>query len=100
MTSLTLRRFFCFNAATASASSSFSTSSKKKSLVFLGSPEVSFIYACKCIHKSECSILDLFQVSATVLDALFNASAEPNSSFEVLHENSEFSFSLFLYLNY
>ncbi|XP_021891393.1 uncharacterized protein LOC110809779 [Carica papaya] len=61
MTSLTLRRFFCFNAATASASSSFSTSSKKKSLVFLGSPEV----------------------SATVLDALFNASAEPNSSFEV-----------------
>ncbi|XWS30787.1 hypothetical protein CRYUN_Cryun23aG0019700 [Craigia yunnanensis] len=66
-----LRRFFCFNAAssssvTASSSSSSSSSStttptsKKKSLVFWGSP----------------------QVSATILDALFNASAAP-SSFEV-----------------
>ncbi|KAK2652409.1 hypothetical protein Ddye_012265 [Dipteronia dyeriana] len=52
--SMVLRRFFCFNATTASAS-------KKKPLVFLGSP----------------------QVSATVLDALFNASSAPTSSFEV-----------------
>ncbi|KAL5743403.1 hypothetical protein ACOSP7_026256 [Xanthoceras sorbifolium] len=52
--SMMLRRFFCFNATTASAS-------KKKPLVFLGSP----------------------QVSATVLDALFNASSAPTSSFEV-----------------
>ncbi|TXG69980.1 hypothetical protein EZV62_004915 [Acer yangbiense] len=53
---LVSRRFFCFNATTASASAS-----KKKPLVFLGSP----------------------QVSATVLDALFNASSAPTSSFEV-----------------
>ncbi|KHG07181.1 Methionyl-tRNA formyltransferase [Gossypium arboreum] len=61
-----LRRFFCFNAAASSSSITPSSStttitSKKKSLVFLGSP----------------------QVSATVLDALFNASAAPSSSFEV-----------------
>nr|AKF43279.1 protein pigment defective 194 [Hypseocharis bilobata] len=56
--SLTLRRFFCFNV---SASASASTSSKKKPVVFLGSP----------------------QVSATVLDALLNSSASPNSNFEV-----------------
>ncbi|KAJ9173015.1 hypothetical protein P3X46_016193 [Hevea brasiliensis] len=57
--SLMLRRFFCFNApASASAAS---TSSKKKPLVFLGSP----------------------QVSTTVLDALFNASSAPNSIFEI-----------------
>ncbi|GKV47127.1 hypothetical protein SLEP1_g54050 [Rubroshorea leprosula] len=58
--SMMLRRFFCFNAASTPAASSASTS-KKKPLVFLGSP----------------------QVSATVLDALFNAAAAPNSSFEV-----------------
>ncbi|XVE72170.1 hypothetical protein DITRI_Ditri11bG0017200 [Diplodiscus trichospermus] len=56
-----LRRFFCFNAASSSSVTASSSSSKKKSLVFLGSP----------------------QVSATVLDALFNASASPGSSFEV-----------------
>lgn len=59
-----LRRFLCFNAASSSsvtATSSPCTSSKKKSLVFLGSP----------------------QVSATVLDALFSASVAPSSSFEV-----------------
>uniref|UniRef100_A0A2P2K7M3 methionyl-tRNA formyltransferase n=1 Tax=Rhizophora mucronata TaxID=61149 RepID=A0A2P2K7M3_RHIMU len=56
--SLMLRRFSCcYNAATATSSSS----NNKKPLVFLGSP----------------------QVSATVLDALFNASAAPNSIFEV-----------------
>ncbi|XP_017974130.1 PREDICTED: methionyl-tRNA formyltransferase isoform X1 [Theobroma cacao] len=60
--SLMLRRFFCFNAASSSSVAAVSSStSKKKSLVFLGSP----------------------QVSATVLDALFNASAAPSSSFEV-----------------
>ncbi|KAE8708052.1 Formyltransferase, putative isoform 2 [Hibiscus syriacus] len=59
-----LRRFFCINAAASSSvapTSSSSITSKKKSLVFLGSP----------------------QVSATVLDALFNASASPSSSFEI-----------------
>ncbi|GMI85537.1 pigment defective 194 [Hibiscus trionum] len=59
-----LRRFFCFNAAASSSvapSSAAAITSKKKSLVFLGSP----------------------QVSATVLDALFNASAAPSSSFEI-----------------
>lgn len=56
--SLMLRRFCCFNTAT---SSSLSSCSKKKSLVFLGSP----------------------QVSTTVLDALFNASTVPDSLFEV-----------------
>ncbi|KAK8546599.1 hypothetical protein V6N12_027375 [Hibiscus sabdariffa] len=60
-----LRRFFCFNAAASSSvapsSSAAAITSKKKSLVFLGSP----------------------QVSATVLDALFNASAESSSSFEI-----------------
>ncbi|KAK8639275.1 hypothetical protein V6N13_137663 [Hibiscus sabdariffa] len=58
-----LRRLFYINAAKSSSvahSSSASITSKKKSLVFLGSP----------------------QVSATVLDALFNASAAA-SSFEV-----------------
>ncbi|GAV75824.1 Formyl_trans_N domain-containing protein/Formyl_trans_C domain-containing protein [Cephalotus follicularis] len=55
--SFTLRRFFCFNATTASAFAS----PKKKSLVFLGSP----------------------LVSTTVLDALFNASTAPDSVFEV-----------------
>ncbi|KAK8541743.1 hypothetical protein V6N12_014370 [Hibiscus sabdariffa] len=57
-----LRRLFYINAAKSSSvahSSSASITSKKKSLVFLGSP----------------------QVSATVLDALFNASAAA-SSFE------------------
>ncbi|XP_022771952.1 uncharacterized protein LOC111314651 isoform X4 [Durio zibethinus] len=57
-----LRRFFCFNSASSSSVTTFSsTNSKKMSLVFFGSP----------------------QVSATVLDALFNASAAPSSSFEV-----------------
>ncbi|KDP22660.1 hypothetical protein JCGZ_02502 [Jatropha curcas] len=56
--SLMLRRFFCFNATPSAVASS---SPKKKSLVFLGSP----------------------QVSTTVLDALFNASSAPNSIFEV-----------------
>ncbi|OMO73409.1 hypothetical protein COLO4_27119 [Corchorus olitorius] len=61
--SLMLRRFFCFNVASSSSSitASSSAASNKKSLVFLGSP----------------------QVSATVLDALFNASAAPSASFEV-----------------
>ncbi|KAL6286745.1 hypothetical protein ACE6H2_011135 [Prunus campanulata] len=63
--SLVFRRFWCFNAATSSSSSSASSilcfASNKKPLVFLGSP----------------------QVSATVLDALLNASTAPDSLFEV-----------------
>lgn len=62
--SLMLRRFFTLN-ATSSSSSSCSASlkppSKRKQLVFLGSP----------------------QVSAAVLDDLFNASTAPDSMFEV-----------------
>ncbi|XP_059670950.1 uncharacterized protein LOC132316495 [Cornus florida] len=57
--SLMLRRFCCFNATF--SSSALNPSSKKKQLVFLGSP----------------------QVSASVLDALFNASSSPGSLFEV-----------------
>ncbi|KAF4377424.1 hypothetical protein G4B88_026377 [Cannabis sativa] len=59
-----LRRFCCFSASTSSFPSyplSFSSNTKKKPLVFLGSP----------------------QVSTAVLDALLNASASPQSSFEV-----------------
>ncbi|KAK4557405.1 hypothetical protein RGQ29_007243 [Quercus rubra] len=56
--SLMLRRFCCFNT---SSSSSLNSCSKKKPLVFLGSP----------------------QVSTTVLDALFNASTAPDSLFQV-----------------
>ncbi|XP_031259441.1 uncharacterized protein LOC116117570 isoform X1 [Pistacia vera] len=60
--SLMLRRFFCFNASSSSSSATTTAcASKKKPLVFLGSP----------------------QVSATVLDALFNASSSPTSHFEV-----------------
>ncbi|KAJ8759412.1 hypothetical protein K2173_006932 [Erythroxylum novogranatense] len=62
--SLTLRRLFCCNSQVSRAtpvSFSSSSSSNKKRLVFLGSP----------------------QVSTTVLDALFNASSAPNSEFEV-----------------
>ncbi|XP_075640026.1 uncharacterized protein LOC142611777 isoform X2 [Castanea sativa] len=55
--SLMLRRFCCFN----TSSSSLNSCSKKKPLVFLGSP----------------------QVSTTVLDALFNASTAPDSLFQV-----------------
>ncbi|KAL1223163.1 Formyltetrahydrofolate deformylase 2 [Cardamine amara subsp. amara] len=54
-----LRRFICYNAS--STVSSLAPSPKKKPLIFLGSP----------------------QVSVTVLEALFNASASPNSFFEV-----------------
>ncbi|KAI9085565.1 hypothetical protein K1719_032408 [Acacia pycnantha] len=54
-----IRRFCCLQSATSPPS--LSLSSKKKSLVFLGSP----------------------QVSATVLDALFNASSASDSLFEV-----------------
>ncbi|KAM5558194.1 hypothetical protein ABKV19_020089 [Rosa sericea] len=59
-----LRQFLCFNASPPSASSSilcFSSNRNRKPLVFLGSP----------------------QVSATVLDALLNASGAPDSLFEV-----------------
>ncbi|KAJ0098780.1 hypothetical protein Patl1_21338 [Pistacia atlantica] len=60
--SLMLRRFFCFNVSSSSSSATTTAcASKKKPLVFLGSP----------------------QVSATVLDALFNASSSPTSHFEV-----------------
>lgn len=60
--SLLIRRFFCFKAtATSSTTPSAFAVAKKKPLVFLGSP----------------------QVSATVLDALFNASSSPDSIFEV-----------------
>ncbi|XP_048230588.1 methionyl-tRNA formyltransferase isoform X2 [Ricinus communis] len=59
--SLMLRRFRCFNSASVAAVPCASSTSKKKPLVFLGSP----------------------QVSTTVLDALFNASSSPNSIFEV-----------------
>ncbi|VVA28530.1 PREDICTED: methionyl-tRNA formyltransferase [Prunus dulcis] len=58
--SLVFRRFWCFNAAT-SSSSTLCFASNKKPVVFLGSP----------------------QVSATVLDALLNASTAPDSLFEV-----------------
>ncbi|KAI9085545.1 hypothetical protein K1719_032388 [Acacia pycnantha] len=54
-----IRRFFCSQNATSPPS--LSLFSKKKSLVFLGSP----------------------QVSETVLDALFNASSASESLFEV-----------------
>ncbi|KAA8547750.1 hypothetical protein F0562_004179 [Nyssa sinensis] len=57
--SLMLRRFCCFNAIHSSSALNFST--KKKQLVFLGSP----------------------QVSAYVLDALLNASSVSDSLFEV-----------------
>ncbi|XP_024020369.1 uncharacterized protein LOC21399485 [Morus notabilis] len=63
--SLMLRRFCCFTTSTSSSSSSTlpisSNTTKKKQIVFLGSP----------------------QVSTTVLDALFNASTAPESSFQV-----------------
>ncbi|KAI7981645.1 Methionyl-tRNA formyltransferase [Camellia lanceoleosa] len=55
-----LRRFCCFN-ATHCLSSSANSSTQKKQLVFLGSP----------------------QVSASVLEALFDASSAPGSLFEV-----------------
>ncbi|CAI0548239.1 unnamed protein product [Linum tenue] len=55
---LMLRRFCCCNATVTPSSA---VSSQKKPLVFLGSPEV----------------------SATVLDSLFNASSKPDSTFEV-----------------
>lgn len=58
--SLMLRRFCCFN-STRCFSSAVNPSAKKKQLVFLGSP----------------------QVSASVLEALFNASSAPDSLFEV-----------------
>ncbi|KFK23016.1 hypothetical protein AALP_AAs60445U000100, partial [Arabis alpina] len=51
---LMLRRFICFNACATL------TCPKKKPLIFLGSP----------------------QVSVTVLEALLDASAAPNSSFQ------------------
>ncbi|XP_057972320.1 uncharacterized protein LOC131160541 [Malania oleifera] len=57
--SFMLRRFCCFNASI--SSSAVSPSFRKKPLVFLGSP----------------------QVSVTVLDALFNASAASDSLYEV-----------------
>ncbi|XP_039160799.1 uncharacterized protein LOC120289634 [Eucalyptus grandis] len=58
-----LRRFCCFGTAVcpSTSSSSSAPTAKKKPLVFLGSP----------------------QVSATVLDALFNAPSSPDSPFEV-----------------
>ncbi|XP_022948301.1 uncharacterized protein LOC111452018 isoform X1 [Cucurbita moschata] len=61
--SLFFRRFCCLHSATfpSSSSSSSSVFSKKKPLVFLGSP----------------------QVSTTVLDALFNASFAADAAFEV-----------------
>ncbi|MCD7456397.1 hypothetical protein HAX54_031629 [Datura stramonium] len=60
LSSSVMIRRFCSFSVTASSSPITSTS-KKKRLVFLGSP----------------------QVSASVLDALFNASASPDSLFEV-----------------
>ncbi|CAI0548238.1 unnamed protein product [Linum tenue] len=56
---LMLRRFCCCNATVTPSSA---VSSQKKPLVFLGSPEV----------------------SATVLDSLFNASSKPDSTFELM----------------
>ncbi|KAI8541920.1 hypothetical protein RHMOL_Rhmol08G0098000 [Rhododendron molle] len=58
--SLMLRRVFCFNSSRCFSSASI-PSPQKKQLVFLGSP----------------------QVSASVLEALFNASSAPDSLFEV-----------------
>ncbi|KAG5535368.1 hypothetical protein RHGRI_023209 [Rhododendron griersonianum] len=58
--SLMLRRVFCFNSTRCFSSASI-PSPQKKQLVFLGSP----------------------QVSASVLEALFNASSAPDSLFEV-----------------
>ncbi|GAY43793.1 hypothetical protein CUMW_077290 [Citrus unshiu] len=60
--SLMIRRFFCFKGpATSSTTPSAFSVSRKKPLVFLGSP----------------------QVSVNVLDTLFNASSSPDSIFEV-----------------
>ncbi|CAH9094661.1 unnamed protein product [Cuscuta epithymum] len=60
--SVMIRRFCCFSAASSPATTSVMKSiSKKNRLVFLGSP----------------------QVSVSVLDALFDAAATPDSSFEV-----------------
>ncbi|KAM7524260.1 hypothetical protein LguiA_014162 [Lonicera macranthoides] len=59
--SLMFRRFCCFSAASTSSITPSSTTNKKKQLVFLGSP----------------------QVSASVLDALFNAASASDSLFEV-----------------
>ncbi|CAK9150647.1 unnamed protein product [Ilex paraguariensis] len=64
LSSLMLRRFCCFGAISTSpsiASSPPNPAIKKKQLIFLGSP----------------------QVSASVLDVLFNASSAPDSLFEV-----------------
>lgn len=47
--SLMLRRFFCFNAGTVTAASA---SCKKKSLVFLGSPQVLQIKTHSLLHKT------------------------------------------------
>ncbi|OVA14032.1 Formyl transferase [Macleaya cordata] len=58
--SLMLRRFCCYNVASSSPSA-LNPTIKKKQLVFMGSP----------------------QVSASVLDALFNASTAPDSVFQV-----------------
>ena len=87
--SLMLRRFCCFNTAT---SSSLSSCSKKKPLVFLGSPQVLFLslsFVC-CLSLVFGCLMKwvLLQVSTTVLDALFNASTVPDSLFEVFHHNS------------
>ncbi|KAL3346240.1 hypothetical protein AABB24_024930, partial [Solanum stoloniferum] len=57
--SVMIRRFCSFNVT--ASSSTISSTTKKKRLVFLGSP----------------------QVSASVLDSLFNASAAPDSLFEI-----------------
>ncbi|XP_010316070.1 uncharacterized protein [Solanum lycopersicum] len=57
--SVMIRRFCSFNVT--ASSSAITSTTKKKRLVFLGSP----------------------QVSASVLDALFNASAAPDSLFEI-----------------
>ena len=61
--SVMIRRFcsFTVTASSSSAPCTITSNSKKKRLVFLGSP----------------------QVSASVLDALFNASAAQDSLFEV-----------------
>lgn len=97
--SLMFRRFCCFSAT------AISPAAKKKQLVFLGSPQVHInpiptpsLSPCLimlCMWGSIILVITndtggvlLMQVSASVLDALFNASSAPDSLFEVLLNHS------------
>lgn len=100
-----IRRFCCLQSTTTSPPS-LGLSSKKKSLVLLGSPQVYYSLSCSLYivitHQSlGFGIVIYFnlsnvQVSATVLDALLNASSAPDSLFEVLVQFSHFPFDSLL----